>query len=126
MKRLLLSVGLLAAIIGIGIWTLHSQREIVDSWLEYTEQISRAYTENNLISCKKWTKQFRDSVHEDSSILATFLPHKPITDIEESATSLVGILEQRNHNQFLSELAKCRYLLEHLKKSELPSFENIL
>lgn len=126
MKRLLLSAGLLAAIIGIGIWTLHTQNEIVDSWLEYTEQINMAYKKNDLSMCKDWTIRFRDSVNEHSATLSSFLPHKPITEIEEAATALVGILEQPNHNQFLSELARCRYLLNHLKKSELPSFENIL
>lgn len=126
MKRLCVSLILLLAIIGIGIWTLHTQQHIAENWLRYVHRMEQAYETDDIPLCRKLSEDFIDSIQENVPVLSSFLPHFSINDIQETASILSAILQQKDTSHFSLELARCRYLLQHLRESEMLSLENIL
>lgn len=126
MKRLIVSVVLLALVSGICITTFSVQRTGTDELLLLLEDMDQAYRAQEMETCRRLSDRFAELVEEKAAVFSLFLPHKDLADIQELAVMLPVILRQKDSSHYSAELEKCRFLLERLERLEHPILQNIL
>ena len=126
MKRVILAIVLQAAVAGLCGLSLHTQTSSVGYLLTMTEKLEDAYRDGALEECHRLAQQFTKDFQDKTRYFPFFMRHADIWTIEDTVIALPIYLETDDLPHFLSELIKCRDLLEKLYQAELPLPENIL
>lgn len=127
MKRLLFSLILLAALVGLAcchVWYLSGQTRALSQQLEQAQQQVQAgnWDEAQAITQKAWT-QWEGLMF----YLHTTLHHEDIDQVSTAFQETLAILEQKEQpGEYAAANARILYQLEPLLEAELPSLKNIL
>lgn len=126
MKRLLIAVFLMCAMLTASTLSLIRLKHVKDSmmdgldqlvYLAQTEQYEQAYIQSELLF-EQWDEQ------EDR--LIRYLRHTDLDSISSQMARLSYLIKYKDPAEFLSEVSEIRHLILHLWESELPLPRNIL
>ena len=126
MKRLLIAVFLMCAMLTASTLSLVRLKHVKDSmmdgldqlvYLAQTEQYEQAYIQSELLF-EQWDEQ------EDR--LIRYLRHTDLDSISSQMARLSYLIKYKDPAEFLSEVSEIRHLILHLWESELPLPRNIL
>ncbi len=126
MKRLLIAVALLAAVITACVWTTRTLQRNTDYLIQSLDEMQTAFEKGDIDSARRQAEHFAAEFPRRTRTFSFFLQHGDIIQIEEIAASLPVMLKTGDENHFPSEIARCRLQLEKLNDLELPLWENIL
>ena len=126
MKRLIISVVLLGIVGGICAFSLYIQRTNTKELLGLLDEMETAYESKDLERCQQLSDDFAAAYPKKTHLFSFFLCHSYISSAKEVAVTLPVILKEKDYSHYLTELTRCRSLLERLEELEVPSWNNIL
>lgn len=126
MKRVFVAVLLLLLVFAGCITVLILEQHGFASLLAQTDRMESYYRQGNTAAARKEAERFAKDVADTSRRFSWFLPHDRLLRIEEIAVVLPTVLSDGDSQDFLTELYRCRLLLNTLQRLEYPYLENIL
>lgn len=126
MKRLIVSVALLAVVSTLCGMSLHGQQKNTHALIDTLDRMEQAYKADDLQCCQRLANDFPADFQRRTRWFSMFLPHSYLSSIQEVAVTLPVILQGEDSAHFPIELARCRLLLQRLEQLEVPSLDNIL
>lgn len=125
MKKLILSLLILAAIIASGIYSIYS---IKKSSMKIQDSIEKT---SGLAQAKNWSgadsqiKQVEKEWNKTEKTWAILVDHFEIDNIESSIIRSKKYIETRDMPLSLAELDNLKFSVEHIYKKELINIKNI-
>ncbi len=124
MKRLWIAVGILLFVIASCVSALFWQLSAVEQLENSLTAVETAARREDASAIKK-AEAFRDECIHITEQLACLSRHIDSFPLRESATQLPILLQQQDPAHFFAEIARCRFYLSELRRSEKPLFGNI-
>lgn len=124
MKRMWISVGLLAGICGICVFSLWWQLATVHKLQNMLTAVEAAVETDDATAAVKATA-FARECRRAGEQFAFLARHEDACPLQESAALLPTLLQIDNREDFFTEAARCRFYLEELRREELPLLGNI-
>ena len=95
---------------------------------EYTQNLETLVEKGDQKSALNEVSLFEDYWKTNQDMLSTILHHEMLEEIEQSIAVTKACLEHsfEDETDFWNQLAIVKKQIENLKKSEMPSWENIL
>ena len=125
MKRLVVGIVTLAAVLGGVWWSLADRTARVEHMLTAVDAIEAAYADGRQKECLRLCEQFYETAKEQADHFFPFTTHEELHTLQETAACLSVLLRQGDDGCFAEELARCRQQLLALKEEDLPTFGNI-
>ena len=126
MKRLITSLVLIALILIAGLYSLYRVKNVRDEMILQIETVSTAVEEENLILIKSGVEKLCAYWKEQEGTLIHYVRHTQIDDITKSIARLPAMAAYQTYDVLFAELNSIRWQIDHIWKSEIPSFDNIL
>lgn len=95
---------------------------------KYTQNLQELVQKGDQKSALNEVSLFEDFWQANQDVLSTILHHEMLEEIEQSIAVTKSCLEHsfEDGTDFWNEIAIVKKQIENLKKSEMPSWENIL
>ena len=126
MKRLIISVVLLGLVGSLCAWSLYTQKTGTEELLEMLDDMEQTYKEKDYKHCQQLSDEFPIAYNKKAKAFSLFLHHSYLSSAKEVAVTLPVILREKDYAHYLTELSRCRSLLEKLEELELPTWNNVL
>ncbi len=126
MKRVFVAAALLLLVCAGCITLLITEQHDFSSLLAQTERMEADYRQGNIDAAREEAEHFAKEVADTFQRFSWFLPHDRLLRIQEIAVGLPILLSGGEKQEFLTELHRCRLLLNALQRLEYPYLENIL
>lgn len=103
-------------------------RETAEKAEEYTQNLETLVEKGDRKAALNEISLFEDYWKTNQDMLSTILHHEMLEEIEQSIAVTKACLEHsfEDGTDFWNQLAIVKKQIENLKKSEMPSWENIL
>lgn len=124
MKRLWISAGILAGILALCAFSLWWQLSTIQKLQNMLEAAQAAVETDDPTAASK-TSAFARECQRAGEQFAFLARHEDACPLQESATLLPTLLERGNKADYFTEASRCRFLLEELRREELPLLGNI-
>lgn len=125
MKRLVISLVVLALVIGVGITGLIINTGTAKSVMEKVN-ISKEYAMNdNTEQAKKELESAIDEWEKRMETMLLFVSHGKLDQIEESINIAYSYLEHDEMSLFYAECQRAATLIDHFESVEYPNINNI-
>ena len=124
MKRMWISVGILAGILALCTFSLWWQLSTIHNLQNMLEAAQAAVEADDPTAAVK-TSAFARECKRAGEQFAFLARHEDACPLQESATLLPTLLETGNKEDYFSEVSRCRFFLEELRREELPLLGNI-
>lgn len=124
MKRVWIAVGILFFVAALCITALLWQLRAIDRLEQSLHTAETAVRQGSADAAKK-TEAFHAECIHTLDQLASLSRHIDSFPLRESASQLPVLLELEDLEHFYAEVARCRFYLNELRRSEKPLFSNI-
>ena len=125
MKRLSISLVILAIVIGIGITGFIINTNTAKSVIEKVNTSKKYALENNIEQAKKELALAIDEWEENMETMLLFVSHGKLDQIEEAITIAYSYLEHDEMSLFYAECQRAATLINHFENVEYPNINNI-
>ena len=126
MNRSWLALGILVALIAVGVLISHSvssHSESTAGFIDKAEALVKAGSFQDALSV---CREARTHWKEKELLLAAFLRHDALEEVEGGLVQLISYAECSDRDDFLAMCAQIREHLEHIRELEKPLIKNIL
>lgn len=125
--RLLVSLAvILAALVGVGFWTIHSLQASTDELTRQIDRISIEIREDQWEAAVKQTESMEKTWGKNARWWPIFLDHQEMDNIEFSLAKVKEYVSSRNTALSMGQLSELRLMVEHIPRKEAVNLENIL
>lgn len=125
MKRVLVAIGLLLGIAIGCVTVILGQHRILEQFLTQTEQMETLFVSGDVQGAAEAAELFAKEYRRKTAYFSLFLPQAMLTETEKSVVSLSPILTNGEHKDFVTEVRRCRMLLQKLHDMEVPTVQNV-
>ena len=124
MKRLWISAGILVSVLSLCAFSLLWQLSAIRNLQNMLTAAERAAATGDPTAAVK-AEAFARGCEQAGGQFAFLARHEDACPLRESAALLPTLLEQQDKADYFTEVARCRYFLEELRREELPLLGNI-
>lgn len=126
MKRVIASIGILVAILGLSIFGLVKVTQYCDTSLALLNEAEEAAKAQNFEEAVRIIEELENTWNKQEDTLSVFVRHHEIDGITENLFGLKSFANYSDAGEFLSQAEKTARLIQRLYFSEIPSIKNIL
>ena len=125
MKRIYISVVIIALVLGASLFEIFYVGSKSDSYTDRIKSIDAVIMEGDRSSALEECKSLESDWNRDAGKIYTLLIHDYIDSIGISISQMRAHLENGNADMYFAESANAKKGLASIKGSEYPYFENI-
>lgn len=125
MKRVIIAVTLLLVICAACSVSIYLQHTVIDEFMAATEEMEWCFKNGNIVGATAVAEAFCKEYQQKTQYFSLLLPHSTLTEVEKSVVSLPSILSYGEPKDFVTEVHRCRLLLQKMHDLEIPTLQNI-
>lgn len=125
MKRVIIVLAIILAILGICAYSLYRVKEVNDQVHAFTDAVFAAIQAEDQEQTIQLVQSFSSYWREEEAVLAHFVRHAHVDEIANSIAKLEPLAEYESYGDIAAELTVILWQVEHVYQSERIKLGNL-